>query len=109
MSGTVTGQFTLDLGRFGRFIPFAQIYASDRLFFRPSNLDKDRQDAYWLLDARLSWESPNRKFMWELFVANALDKDVANTKLISTPLLGSPQLVAYEPPRTFGSRFTLRW
>ena len=71
--------YELDLGSFGRITPLAQIYASDKIYFRPTNEAADAQDAYFLLNFRVMWQSPLDRLGIDLFVENALDKDVATT------------------------------
>jgi hypothetical protein len=45
----------------------------------------------------------------DLFIDNALDKDVATTKIVGSNLLGAPLLDAYDRPRTFGARASIAW
>jgi iron complex outermembrane receptor protein len=108
-SGNLIATYALDLGRFGSLTPLAQIYGSDEIFFRPTNEAADTQEAYFLLNFRLMWRSADDHLGLDLFVDNALDKDVATTKLVGSSLLGSPLLDAYDRPRTFGGRVTLAW
>jgi hypothetical protein len=55
------------------------------------------------------WQSEGGRLGLDLFVNNALDKDVATTKIVGSSLLGSPLIDAYDRPRTFGGRVSLRW
>ena len=98
-----------DLGRFGSITPFAQIYASGKVYFRPTNEAADTQNAYYLLNFRLGWRSEDLRLGLDVFVDNAIDKDVATTKLVGSSLLGSPLVDAYDRPRTFGARASLAW
>jgi iron complex outermembrane receptor protein len=108
-SGNVIATYEMDLGRFGRLTPLAQLYASDEIFFRPTNEAADTQDAYYLLNFRLMWRSEDDHLGLELFIDNALDEDVATTKIVGSSLLGSPLLNAYDRPRTAGGRVSLAW
>jgi len=108
-SGNVVATYEIDLGRFGSITPLAQVYASDEVFFRPTNEAADTQNAYYLLNFRLMWQSEDEHLGLDLFIDNALDKDVATTKIVGSSLLGSPLLDAYDRPRTFGARVTLAW
>jgi hypothetical protein len=38
---------------------------------------------------------------------NALDRDVITTKIIGSALLGSPDLTAFDRPRTIGLRMSI--
>ena len=45
----------------------------------------------------------------DLFIDNALDKNVATTKIVGSSLLGSPLADAYDRPRTIGARARIAW
>jgi iron complex outermembrane receptor protein len=109
LSGNLIATYEIDLGRFGSLTPLAHIYGSDKIFFRPTNEAADTQDAYYLLNFRLMWRSVDDHLSLDLFIDNALDKDVATTKIVGSSLLGSPLLDAYDRPRTFGGRLSLAW
>ncbi len=109
LSGNLIASYEMDLGRLGSVTPLAQVYASDEIFFRPTNEAADTQEAYYLLHFRVGWRSENDHLGLDVFVDNALDKDVATTKIVGSSLLGSPLLDAYDRPRTFGGRVSLAW
>jgi iron complex outermembrane receptor protein len=108
-SGNLIASYEVEFGRFGSLTPLAQLYASDEVFFRPTNEADDTQDAYYLVNFRLMWRSADDHLGLDLFVDNALDEDVATTKIVGSSLLGSPLLDAYDRPRTFGGRVSLTW
>jgi len=108
-SGNFTASYEIGLGRFGSLTPFAQVFASSEVFFRPTNEPADTQNAYYLLGFRLLWRSESDRLGLDLFVENALDKDVATTKIVGSSLLGSPLVDAYDRPRTFGARASISW
>jgi iron complex outermembrane receptor protein len=108
-SGSFSATYEFDLERFGSVTPFAQVYASDEVFFRPTNEPDDTQDPYYLLNFRLMWRSEGRHLGLDLFVNNALDKDVVTTKIVGSSLLGSPLVDAFDRPRTFGARASYAW
>jgi iron complex outermembrane receptor protein len=108
-SGSFSATYEFDLDSLGSVTPFAQIYASDDVFFRPTNEAADTQDAYFLLNFRLMWRSEGSGLGLEFFVDNALDKDVATTKIVGSSLLGSPLVDAYDRPRTYGARASFAW
>jgi iron complex outermembrane receptor protein len=109
LSGSFIAMYEQDLGRYGTLTPFFQVYASDEVFFRPTNEEDDRQGAYAYLNFRLTWRSAREHVGVEAFVDNALDEDVATTKAVGSQLLGAPLLNAYDRPRTIGIRLTLDW
>ncbi len=108
-SGSVTATYDFDFDLLGRVTPYAQIYASDEVFFRPTNEAADAQDAYFLLNLHLMWQSENRRLGLDLFVDNVFDEDVATTKIVGSSLLGSPLVDAYDRPRTIGARALVTW
>jgi len=108
-SGTFIAQYDIDLGKVGTVSPFAQVYASDDVFFRPTNDPEDTQGAYAILNFRLMYRTDDGRFGVDLFIDNALDEDIATTKLVGSSLLGTPQLSAYDRPRTAGFRITLAY
>jgi iron complex outermembrane receptor protein len=108
-SGSLTGTYEFDLERFGSVTPYAQVYVSDEVFFRPTNEPADTQNAYYLLNFRLMWKSEGGRLGLDFFIDNALDKDIATTKIVGSSLLGSPLVDAYDRPRTYGGRVSLTW
>jgi hypothetical protein len=55
------------------------------------------------------WRSDGDRLGLDLFIDNALDKDVSTTKIVGSSLLGSPLVDAYDRPRTFGGRASVSW
>jgi len=108
-SGRFTATYELDFGGFGSITPLAQVYASDKVFFRPTNEPADTQNAYFLLNFRVMWQSAGRRLGLDLFIDNALDKNVTSTKIVGSSLLGSPLVDAYDRPRTIGARASIAW
>jgi iron complex outermembrane receptor protein len=108
-SGSLTATYEFDFERFGSVTPFAQAYASDEVFFRPTNEAADTQDAYFLLNFRIMWQSEGRRLGLDFFIDNALDQNVATTKIIGSSLLGSPLVDSYDRPRTMGARAHIAW
>jgi len=86
-----------------------RFFHSDQLYFRAANRPRDLQPSYQLVDASLTWRDAGERFSVEGFVHNILDEDVVATKLISSPLVGSPTVSAYSPPRTWGVRVGVEW
>jgi iron complex outermembrane receptor protein len=108
-SGNFVASWSQQMGRFGTLMPRAQIFASDRVFFRASNSPKDTQDAYWFLNLRLMWWSEEGNVSAEFFVNNVLDKDIQSYKDVGSYLLGAPTSTGFEPPRTIGFRLGLKY
>lgn len=106
---TVTAQYEQSLGRYGSLTPFVRYFYSDQLYFRAANQPRDLQPAYGLMDVTLSWRNSARNLSVEGFVNNVTDEVAVSQKLLSSYLIGSPTLSAYQPPRTWGVRLGLQW
>ena len=106
---TLTGQYEQYLGDYGSLTPYFRLYYSDEIYFRASNLPRDLQPAYALLDVTLTWRNVAGNLSLEGFVNNVTDKDIASQKTIGAFAVGSPTVVAYQPPRTWGVRLGLEW
>ncbi|RAK60257.1 hypothetical protein DJ021_10795 [Phenylobacterium hankyongense] len=109
-----TPKYTFDVGAqytfntsFGQITPRVDVFASGDLFFLSANSPFDRQGAYTLTNANVTWRDPTGRYSVEAFVRNAFDKDViSNDGLQSNTLGGGFGLdnYTYYPPRTFGVR-----
>ena len=124
---TLIADWPLDLGRYGTLTPHAQFYASGKVEFRPTNCPSadceaalavlpipreqniDRQSAYELWDARLTWTSPDYHLSVSAFVNNITDKDVIQSQVVGSAQIGAPIQVRFDRPRTWGFRFGLAW
>lgn len=126
---TVIASWPFDFGRFGTLAPSAQFYASGKVYFRPSNCpsadcqtaiddefgigvreqNDDFQDAYHITDARLTWTSADRFLSVSAFVDNIFNKDVIQSQVVGSFLIGAPIQVRFDRPRTWGVRLGLAW
>lgn len=67
------------------------------------------QPAYWLLNARLTWESKDRRYQIQLFGENLTDALYANNRVaFNTPQTFVNVAGQFAAPRTFGLRATLK-
>jgi len=71
-------------------------------YFRPFNLDQDKQDSYSKSDARLTWNNQNEAWQVEVFVKNIEDEDTISNIIVAAATLGSLPLASYNQPRTYG-------
>jgi hypothetical protein len=55
------------------------------------------------------WQSDDGRLGLDVFIDNALGKDVATTKIVGSSLLGAPLVDGYDRPRTFGARASVAW
>ena len=107
---SVTGnvEYTLTLGRFGALIPGFDFSFKDKVALDPSNKTELQQPSYWLLNARLSYRTPDERISiqgWvrnlteKLYLIDAFDQSI-DTKQI---------LYVYSPPRSYGFTLTVDW
>ncbi|MFP6608273.1 MAG: TonB-dependent receptor, partial [Myxococcota bacterium] len=129
-TATVIANWPFDFGRWGTVTPNVQLYASGKVYFRPSNCpnsecgaaidaqfpppgtrqqNKDFQSPYEILDARISWTSADQHVEVSGFVNNIADKDVIQSQVVGSSLIGSPIQVRFDRPRTWGVRVGLAW
>ena len=125
---TVIANWPFDFGRFGTLTPNAQFHASGKVQFRPSNCPNpeceaalalqfpegraqniDHQKPYEIWDARLTWTSADQHVEVSGFVNNIADKDVIQSQVVGSSLLGAPIQVRFDRPRTWGVRVGLSW
>lgn len=110
-----TPDYTVNLGaeyRFetevGSITPRVDVYFSGRVDFLADNFITSRQKAYHTTNARLTWESVDRKYRAEAFVANIEDDDIISNDGLQSISLGQqalqPDNFVYYPPRTYGVR-----
>jgi iron complex outermembrane receptor protein len=92
---------------FGEFTPRLDIFRSGDLFFLSANNPLDRQAAYTLVDANLTWRSTNGRYTVQVFGRNITDEDVISNDGLQSNTLGvgfGMDNFAYYPPRTWGVR-----
>ncbi len=109
-----TPKFTFNLGAQvtlpflgGELTPRGDIFHSTDLYFLSANNPLDRQKAYTLVDARLLWTAPDRRWTIEGFIRNLTDRDVISNDGLQSNTLGNGfglDNYTYLPPRTFGVR-----
>jgi iron complex outermembrane receptor protein len=101
-------EYTIPLGRFGSLAPGFDFSFKDRVALDPSNKTELSQPSYWLLNARLSYTTPDERISiqgWvrnlteKLYLIDAFDQSI-DTKQI---------LYVYSEPRFFGFTLTLDW
>ncbi|WP_337188024.1 TonB-dependent receptor [Phenylobacterium sp.] len=110
-----TPPYTLNLGAeyrfqtaFGTITPRVDAYFSGRVDFLADNYFTSRQKAYHTTNARVTWESPDRRYRAEAFVANIENDDIISNDGLQSISLGQqvlqPDNFVYYPPRTYGLR-----
>lgn len=90
---------------FGQFAAQADFSYQTKVFFGPDNQPTESQDAYGLLNLRLTWESLNSAYRIEAFGENILDEEYF---LYGADIAGINEsvVVVWGRPATYGLRLT---
>lgn len=109
-----TPKHTLNLGAqyaietsFGQVTPRVDVFNSGDLYFLSANSPLERQKAYTLVDANITWRAPDGRYTVEGFVRNATDEDIISNDGLQSNTIGNgfgPDNYTYYPPRTYGVR-----
>jgi iron complex outermembrane receptor protein len=109
-----TPEYTFNLGAqyvirtgFGEVTPRVDVFRSGDLYFLSANSPLERQKAYTLVDANVTWRDAGGRFSVEAFVRNATDEDVISNDGLQSNTLGNGfglDNYTYYPPRTYGVR-----
>ncbi len=84
------------------------IYQSE-IFFTEFNRDEQSQDGYHWLKARATYAPVNSSWSIAAFVDNITDELVLTNQRISGNIIGSVNLNAYAPPRTYGLQISYKY
>jgi iron complex outermembrane receptor protein len=74
----------------------------DKVYFNQFNRDVLSQDAHNKLNAFATYRHPGGAWSATAYARNITDETIIATAVTSNPLLTTPVLGTYEPPRTFG-------
>ena len=102
----VGGQYAWRTG-WGEVTPRIDVFTSGDLFFLSANSPLERQKAYTLVDANVTWRSLDGRYTVEVFGRNLGDEDVISNDGLQSNTIGmgfAPDNLAYYPPRTYGVR-----
>ena len=101
-------QWDFPLWSWGSLAPRFDWAFKDRVYFSPQNLKAVSQEAFWLLNARLAFTTPNdmvevagwvRNLTDEVYYADTIDLTIAQTSILY--IVGDP--------RTYGISLTVRF
>jgi iron complex outermembrane receptor protein len=106
---TLQAEYEIPIGRFGSLTPRVHYSWQDDTYFRVFNRDFDLQEAYHETDAKLLWESPERRWSAEVFVENIEDVAVKDYILIGSRVFNAPPLAWYNEPRFYGIRVGFKY
>jgi len=100
LSYNIGATFTLARTESGEFGGSFNYFWTDDFSFEPDG--RLTQEAYGLLNGRLSWSSPGNQYVVSLFGRNLTDEEYSSFK-VGQALVGDQY--APSPPRTFGIEF----
>lgn len=102
-------RWTINLGGQQKFpLSFGEIVADARAHYQSSStvgldfLPVERQSAYWLVDAALTFNAPDDRFFVSGFINNIFDETI-KSQMFPTPSTGI-FATTIRPPRTYGLR-----
>jgi iron complex outermembrane recepter protein len=100
-------EYTFDMGS-GTLTPRIDTYFSGKVDFLPDNYPTSRQGSYHTTNLRLTWNSSDRRYKVDAFVANIENDDIISNDGLQSISLGQqalePDNFVYYPPRTYGVR-----
>lgn len=91
----------------GQITPRVDLFSSGDLYFLSANSPFDRQKAYTLVDANVTWRAPGGRYSVEAFVRNAGDENIISNDGLQSNTIGNGfglDNYTYYPPRTYGVR-----
>jgi len=105
-------QYDIDMGSTGRLTPRVDVAWSDKYYNDIFNGNTPGQDttqpAYWIVNARLTWEVEDGKYRIQLFGENLTDELYANNRVtFNTPATLVNVAGQFAAPRTVGLRVSM--
>jgi len=91
-----------DLGGSGFLDLSADINLQDEVFFTEFNNADARQEAFALVNASITYHSPDERWSLALWGKNLTDKYALANTIISAPLYSFVSVGSLRPPRTYG-------
>jgi iron complex outermembrane receptor protein len=97
---TASADYTLPFTEYGRFTLRGEMKYQSRMFFTYYDDPQASQGGYTIVNARLSYDSPDGRWYAAAFANNLADQLYRQSVIQSPTLLGT--LLFWGPPRTFG-------
>jgi iron complex outermembrane recepter protein len=101
-------QWDLSLGRFGTLAPRFDWSFKDRVYFSPDNIEPVSQPAFWLMNGRLGYRTPDEQIELAGWVRNLTD-EIYRVDVIDLTRFQNSILYAIGDPRTYGVSLTVRF
>lgn len=80
-----------------------------QVYFDQFNSQSNSEGAWTILNASVSWKDAADRFSLTAYVKNITDELALNGTFMGGGLIGWPLLGRYEPPRTYGLRFGVKF
>ncbi len=94
-------RWPIDLGGRGTLIPRLDWAFKDKVYFSPTNEEPLSQDAFWLLNCRIAYKTPNDAIEIAGWVRN-LTNEIYRVDVINLSAFRGSVLYAIGDPRTYG-------
>jgi len=91
-----------NLGNSGFLDVSADINLQDEVFFTEFNNNDARQEAFALVNASITYHSPDERWSLALWGKNLTDKYALANTIIAAPLYSFVSVGSLRPPRTYG-------
>lgn len=101
-------QYTLETG-IGPFTIRGDGQTKSQVFFDQFNRQNNSEDAFTILNASIGWKDANERFSVTAYVKNITDKLALNGTFMNGGLQGFGMNGRYDPPRTYGFRFGVKF
>jgi iron complex outermembrane receptor protein len=99
-SGNVGAEYQIDLAGGGNVMLQARASYQSKIYFSGLEFDRGAQDAFTVVDARITYSAPGDKYFVNLWGKNITDEDILTTTF-PIPLSGGI-VATWAPPRTYG-------
>lgn len=106
-SGNLGLQYRTSALAFGRLTARADLYATEKYYFREFNTAGDTQDGYHILNVSLLWDSADGRYSARLFAANATDTHYLTTMFANENL--ATNQFTWAAPAQYGIEFKVRF
>lgn len=94
--------YKLPLGDTGDLIFNADVVWQDKVYFTEFNNRDAEQDSYALVNASMTFQSPDERWSVTGWVKNLTDEFAIANNIVAAPLFGSVRVGSLTPPRTYG-------
>jgi iron complex outermembrane receptor protein len=107
VSGNLGLQYRTGTLAFGRLTARADLYATEKYYFREFNTPGDTQDGFSILNLSMLWESVDGRYSARLFASNATDTHYLTTMFANENL--ATRQFTWGAPAQYGIEFKARF